>query len=144
MEGFPQRQADPPVPVPAQLQHGALRGEEFQRACEPLFGGAGVHDQIEVAHRLLGEREAHPERPRDLRARRSSASTSCTRTAGNRASTAATEAPTIPAPTTAIRSPSRGAASHAAFTAVSTVPASTARGAGTPSGTGVTALAGTT
>ena len=50
----------------------------------------------------------------------------------------------MPAPTTAIRSPTSGAASHRAFTAVSTVPASTARPAGTVSGTGVTALAGTT
>lgn len=50
----------------------------------------------------------------------------------------------MPAPTTAIRSPISGAASHRAFTAVSTVPASTARPAGTVSGTGVTALAGTT
>jgi hypothetical protein len=50
----------------------------------------------------------------------------------------------MPPPTTAIRSPTSGAASHTAFTAVSTVPASTARPAGTPSGTTVTADAGTT
>jgi hypothetical protein len=50
----------------------------------------------------------------------------------------------MPPPTTAIRSPIRGAASHSAFTAVSTVPASTARVAGTSSGTTVTAVAGTT
>jgi hypothetical protein len=60
------------------------------------------------------------------------------------ASTAATLHPTIPAPTTAIRSPTSGAASHSAFTAVSTVPARTARVAGTSSGTGVTDVAGTT
>ena len=46
----------------------------------------------------------------------------------------ATQHPTMPAPTTAIRSPTSGAASHSAFTAVSTVPASTARRAGTRSG----------
>ena len=50
----------------------------------------------------------------------------------------------MPAPTTVIRSPTSGAASHSAFTAVSTVPASTARAGGTPSGTGTTASAGTT
>jgi hypothetical protein len=38
----------------------------------------------------------------------------------------------------------QGAASHSALTAVSTVPARTARPAGTPGGTGVTARAGTT
>ena len=59
-------------------------------------------------------------------------------------SSRATQQPTIPAPTTAIRSPTSGAASHSAFTAVSTVPARTARSAGTSSGTGTTAMAGTT
>ena len=42
------------------------------------------------------------------------------------------------------QTPIRGRASQSAFTAVSTVPASTARSAGTPSGTGTTASAGTT
>ena len=50
----------------------------------------------------------------------------------------------MPAPTTVIRSPISGRASQQALTAVSTVPASTARAAGTPSGTTVTAEAGTT
>ena len=50
----------------------------------------------------------------------------------------------MPPPTTLTRSPSRGGASHSAFTAVSTVPASTARSAGTPAGTSTTAPAGTT
>ena len=77
-------------------------------------------------------------------AREGSGSTSSTRTPGIPASTAATLHPTIPAPTTAIRSPTSGAASHRALTAVSTVPASTARAPGTASGTGVTAVAGTT
>ena len=67
-----------------------------------------------------------------------------TSTAGKRASSRATQHPTIPAPTTATRSPTSGAASHNALTAVSTVPASTARDNGTPSGTTVTAPAGTT
>ena len=41
----------------------------------------------------------------------------------------------MPAPTTVTRSPTSGAASHSALTAVSTVPASTARAGGTSSGT---------
>src|SRR6478672_12615187 len=71
-------------------------------------------------------------------------STRVTSTPGIRASSRATQQPTIPAPTTATRSPSSGPASQSALTAVSTVPASTARRAGTPSGTTVTAVAGTT
>ena len=77
-------------------------------------------------------------------ARERSTSTSVTSTAGNRASRRATQQPTIPAPTTATRSPISGGASHKALTAVSTVPASTARAGGTSSGTTVTAPAGTT
>src|SRR4029077_5692116 len=77
-------------------------------------------------------------------ARDGSTSTSVTSTAGNRASRRATQQPTIPAPTTATRSPTSGGASHRALTAVSTVPPSTARAGGTPSGTTVTAPAGTT
>ncbi len=50
----------------------------------------------------------------------------------------------MPAPTTVIRSPTSGAASHNALTAVSKVPASTARAGGTSSGTTTTELAGTT
>ena len=57
---------------------------------------------------------------------------------------AATADPIIPPPTTAIRSPTSGDASHSALTAVSTVPARTARAGGRPSGSGVTAAAGTT
>ena len=60
------------------------------------------------------------------------------------AATVATQHPTIPAPTTLTRSPTRGGASQRALTAVSTVPARTARSGGTPSGTGTTAEAGTT
>ena len=65
-------------------------------------------------------------------------------TPGKRASSAATQQPTIPPPTTAIRSPTSGAASHRALTAVSTVPASTARAGGHVVGHEVTAVAGTT
>src|SRR3954447_25202143 len=77
-------------------------------------------------------------------ARDGSTSTSVTSIPGNRASRRATQQPTIPAPTTATRSPTSGAASHRALTAVSTVPASTARAGGTSSGTTLTAPAGTT
>ncbi|GMA38345.1 hypothetical protein GCM10025883_03900 [Mobilicoccus caccae] len=56
----------------------------------------------------------------------------------------ATEAPIMPPPTTAMRSPSRGPASHRALTAVSTAPASTARSVGTSSGIGVRAPVSTT
>ena len=60
------------------------------------------------------------------------------------AATFATQHPTMPAPTTVTRSPIRGGASQSALTAVSMVPASTARAGGTSSGTGTTAEAGTT
>jgi hypothetical protein len=87
-----------------------------------------VHDQVAPAGGVVRPREADAERGRDL----------------GRASRRATQQPTIPAPTTATRSPTSGAASHRALTAVSTVPASTARAGGTSSGTTVTAPAGTT
>ena len=77
-------------------------------------------------------------------AREGSTSTSVTVVPGMPASSRATQHPTMPAPTTATRSPRSGRASHSALTAVSTVPASTARRGGTPSGTTVTAVAGTT
>ena len=77
-------------------------------------------------------------------ARVGSTSTSVTRHPGIPASRRATQQPTIPAPTTATRSPTRGAASQSALTAVSTVPASTARLAGTSSGTTTTDSTGTT
>ena len=48
----------------------------------------------------------------------------------------------LPAPTTAMRSPSRGAASHSAFSAVSICAASAARSVVTSAGRGITALAG--
>ena len=50
--------------------------------------------------------------------------------------------PMLPAPTTAMRSPRRGAASHSAFSAVSICAARAARSVGTSAGTGITALAG--
>ena len=73
-----------------------------------------------------------------------STSTSVTWAPGMPASRRATQHPTIPPPTTATLSPTRGAASQRALTAVSTVPASTARSGGTPSGTTATASTGTT
>ena len=56
----------------------------------------------------------------------------------------ATRHPTVPAPTTATRWPGRMVASHTPFSAVSMFAASTARRAGTSSGTTCTASAGTT
>ena len=97
----------------------------------------------QLAHGVPGQREVDAERVGDLGARRVGVD-QLDAHAGEAGEQRATEQPTIPPPTTAIRSPTSGAASHRAFTAVSTVPASTARSAGTPSGTGVTALAGTT
>ena len=55
---------------------------------------------------------------------------------GIRAASAAMKQPTTPAPTTAMRSPRRGPASHSALTAVSMLAASAARASGTSSGTG--------
>ena len=93
-----------------------------------------------VAGRGEADARARPRRrPRAGRRRRASP-----RRPGIRASSRATQQPTMPAPTTATRSPTSGAASHSALTAVSTVPASTARAGGTSSGTTVTASAGTT
>ena len=58
-----------------------------------------------------------------------------TSTPGMPAASRAMQQPIMPAPMTVMRSPSGGAASHSTLTAVSTAPASTARRAGTPSGT---------
>jgi hypothetical protein len=73
-----------------------------------------------------------------------STSTIVTCAPGMPAKRRATQHPTIPPPTTATLSPTRGSASQRAFTAVSTVPASTARSGGTSSGTTDTASTGTT
>ena len=73
-----------------------------------------------------------------------SRSTSWRRASGKVRSSVATMPPTSPAPITAMRSPSLGPASHSALTAVSTVPVSTARRGGTPSGMRVSAETGTT
>ena len=62
-------------------------------------------------------------------------STSSTSQPGICAAIHATRQPTVPAPTTAIRSPMCGRASHMPLIAVSTFAASTARCGGTPSGT---------
>ena len=69
-------------------------------------------------------------------------STTVTAAAGACRQSQAASRPTTPAPITTIRSPGPGRASQTTFTAVSMLAASTARVAGTPSGTGVTAAAG--
>ena len=61
----------------------------------------------------------------------------------SRAASAATRAPTTPAPTTAIRSPGPGTPSQRPFIAVSMLAASVARRSGTSSGTTTTASSGT-
>ena len=144
MERLPERQRDAAVAVPAQLDHLALVGEQLQRR-----GSAPRRSRWRARRGRSRPRRRRVRRTRRRARRRrppraGSTSTSWTRTPGMRASSAATQQPTIPPPTTAIRSPTSGAASHRALTAVSTVPASTARAAGTASGTTVTAPAGTT
>ena len=122
-----QRQAHLAVAVPAQLDHCALRREQFQRSAGArrtsrwrARPGRGRRRPRPAAR----TRRRAPPRRRPVAA---STSTSWTVTPGNRARRRATQQPTIPAPTTVIRSPTSGAASHSALTAVSTVPASTAR-----------------
>ncbi|MDT4874907.1 hypothetical protein FQZ97_1102410 [compost metagenome] len=78
-----------------------------------------------------------------MSARLASVSITCTSHPGSRAASHATSRPSVPPPTTAMRSPRRGAASHNALMAVSRLAASTARAAGTPLGKGTTAWAGT-
>ena len=77
-------------------------------------------------------------------ARPGSTSTSSTSAPGIRAASHATRRPTAPPPTTAMRAPTAGAPSQRTFTAVSALAASAARPVGTSSGSGTTAVAGTT
>ncbi len=71
-------------------------------------------------------------------ARAGSVSTTVTCAAGDaRQQGGAVSRPTTPAPMTSMRSPASGAASHSTFSAVSMLAASTARGVGTASGTGM-------
>lgn len=70
VERLAQRQGDPPVSVPAQLDHLALRREQFQGPGEAGLGGAGVHDEVALALGPLGQREADAERLGDVRAGR--------------------------------------------------------------------------
>ncbi len=133
--GSPRRAAaDRSVPVPAQFHD--------DRRPSPATAGTGPARPTWRSRERPGHIRPAPttarrtarRMPRDRRPRDSSTSTSCTRAPGILATIAATQQPTMPAPTTAIRSPTSGAASHSAFTAVSTVPARTARAAGTSGG----------
>ena len=65
-----------------------------------------------------------------------------TMAAGMRARSEAVSRPTIPAPTTRMRSPARGAASQAMLSAVSMLAARVARWVGTAAGTGMHMAAG--
>ena len=107
------------------MPSGASRS---RRALQPGRGRAGVHDQVALAG---ARRPAGRSRRRARRRRRPAAGSTSTRVTCDAresgASSRATQQPTMPAPTTVTRSPTSGAASHSALTAVSTVPASTAR-----------------
>ena len=139
MERATQRKPDLPVAVPAEVDDRALGREQVERPLESGGRRAGVHDQVATRPAASSGSAKSTPSAAATSARPASTSTSVTRTAGNRLSRRATQQPTMPAPTTATRSPISGAASHRALTAVSTVPASTARAGGTPSGTTVTA-----
>ena len=133
MERAAERQPDLGVAVPAEVDHGALGREQVERALQPGRRRAGVDDQVAAAGGVGRQREVDAERGRD----RGPAGIDVDERdlhAGNRRSRRATQQPTIPAPTTATRSPTSGAASQRALTAVSTVPASTARAGGTSVG----------
>ena len=69
-------------------------------------------------------------------------STSVTSVPGSRAQSQPVSAPTVPAPTTAIRSPAEAPESHRMLSAVSMFAASTARPAGSPRGSGTAIAAG--
>ena len=118
------------VAVPAEVERPCPPARAGPATLQPGRGGAGVHDEVAAAGCVGRQREVDAERRGDAGARPASTSTSVTRTPGIRASSRATQQPTMPAPTTVTRSPTSGAASHRALTAVSTVPASTARAGG--------------
>ena len=137
----PRARATRAVAVPAEVDHGPLGRQQVERELQAVGGGAGVVDDDRGRARASsGRAYATPSAggqvgppvvgvdQRDL-------------TPGNAGQQPGHTAPTMPAPTTATRSPTRGGPSHTALTAVSTVPASTARRAGTPAGTSVTAEA---
>ena len=113
-------------------------------SCSPSPKPLVSHHEVAVAAARRPDartrRRAARRRPPSQR----STSTSVTSTPGMPRASRATAHPIMPAPTTLTRSPTSGAASHRMFTAVSTAPASTARRAGTPSGTTAIADSGTT
>ena len=126
----PEATADLRVAVPAEVDHRALRREQVERELQPGRRRARVHDEVAAlaawrASAGRGEADAQRRRhggPGGVHVDEGHLGTRGSRRAGGRRSS-----PTIPAPTTATRSPTSGAASHSALTAVSTVPASTAR-----------------
>ena len=66
VEGAARREPHLGVAVPAQVEHGALRREQLERALEPGGCRARVHDQVTSAGGVLRPREAGLERRRDL------------------------------------------------------------------------------
>ena len=67
MERAAQREAHLGVAVPAEVEHGALRREQVQRALQPGGRRARVHDEVAAAGGVLRQREGRPERGRDRR-----------------------------------------------------------------------------
>ena len=127
VEELAERHGHPPVAVPAELDDLPLvrRAAPATAPARPRWRWRARRGRSPSAA-CSGRAKPTPSASATA-ARAGSTSTSWTCAPGKPASTAATLQPTIPAPTTAIRSPTSGAASHSAFTAVSTVPASTAR-----------------
>ena len=128
MERGTEPDGDRGVAVPAQLDNRRVVGQQLQRLLQTCGTATRVHHQVAVTGHVARASNPTPSAAATS-ARPASMSTSVTCTPGTAASRRATQQPTMPAPTTAIRSPMSGAASHNAFTAVSTVPAST-RGPG--------------
>ena len=106
---------------------------QLQAAFQTFLGGGAVGYDLAVRFGIIRVGKFHAQLSASC-FRSGSRSTSCRRDNGNVRRSVATIPPTSPAPTTAILSPILGPASQSALIAVSTVPVSTARRAGTPSG----------
>ena len=137
----PARASTSVVAVPAQVEHRALRRRAGRASAAARPRCALVcTTRSRPAGGVGREREAAPRAPRRRRPGRGRRRPASPGRPGSGRAAARRSSRPCPAPTTATRSPTSGAASHSALTAVSTVPASTARSAGTPSGTTCTAV----
>ena len=118
----------------------ASKPASAQRRVQARGGAAGVDHHVGLARRALpARRSATPSARAAVGPRRVDVH-QLTSQPGMRPASHATRHPTAPAPTTATRSPGSDAASHTPLSAVSRLAASTARPAGTSSGTTCTAL----